>query len=248
MYSASYRNTGLDTLRGAALLGMITYHACWDLVYMFGMDWGWYRSVGAYIWQQSICWTFILLSGYCFHLGQHRLRRGLLAFGGGALVSAVTILLMPGNAVICGVLTLLGSAALLTIPLDQFLQKVPAWVGLVCSFALFLLFRDVSSGFLGFEGIHVAAVPEIFYQNILTAYLGFPPSGFHSTDYFPLLPWLFLFWAGYFLFRIQPPSRSRRGVRLPLITAMGRHSLIIYLVHQPVVYAVLTVLSRLGIL
>ena len=51
-----------------------------------------------------------LLSGYCFHLGRHRLRRGLMAFGGGVIVSLVTVFAMPDSPIICGVLTLLGSA------------------------------------------------------------------------------------------------------------------------------------------
>ena len=77
---------GLDTLRGADLVSMMLYHAAWDLVYVFGIPWAWYGSYGAYLWQQSICWTFLLLSGYCFHLGHRRLRRGLLVSGGGVLV------------------------------------------------------------------------------------------------------------------------------------------------------------------
>ena len=56
------RIAALDALRGLTLLSMIAYHTCWDLVYLFRMDWEWYRGTGAYIWQQSICWTFILLS------------------------------------------------------------------------------------------------------------------------------------------------------------------------------------------
>lgn len=59
---------GLDTLRGLTLVSMIAYHACWDLVWIAGMDWDWYRGQGAFFWQQSICWTFILLSGYCWSL------------------------------------------------------------------------------------------------------------------------------------------------------------------------------------
>ena len=39
---------GLDTLRGLTLVSMIAYHACWDLVWMFGMDWAWYRGQGAF--------------------------------------------------------------------------------------------------------------------------------------------------------------------------------------------------------
>ena len=59
MQSKSVRFDGLDTLRGMTLLSMIAYHASWDLVYMFGVHWPWYRSFAAYVWQQSICWSFI---------------------------------------------------------------------------------------------------------------------------------------------------------------------------------------------
>ena len=193
----------LDTLRGVTIVSMILYHACWDLVWIFGADWPWYRSDGAYLWQQSICWTFILLSGYCWSLGRHRLRRGLMAFGGGALVSAVTLLAMPEDRVLFGVLTLLGTSALLLIPLERPLRRLPARAGLAGSFTLFLLLRDVNTGFLGFEGAHLAALPEELYRNLLTAFLGFPPADFYSTDYFSLLPWFFLFLTGYFLRRVQ---------------------------------------------
>ena len=37
---------------------MISYHFLWDLVYLYNADIPWYKSHGAYIWQQSICWTF----------------------------------------------------------------------------------------------------------------------------------------------------------------------------------------------
>ena len=237
------RQNGLDTLRGIALLHMIAYHASWDLVYIFGFNWSWYRSFGAYLWQQAICWTFILLSGFCFHLGRRRFRRGLLTFGGGVLVSAVTLFWMPSNRVICGILTLLGSATLLTAVLDSFLRRIPARAGVVGSFTLFLLCYDINDGFLGFMGSHLCALPSKLYQNVLTACLGFPPSGFFSTDYFPLLPWIFLFLTGYFLYYLR--QGTPWNLHLPLLTVMGRHSLWIYLCHQPVIYAILWILNEL---
>lgn len=240
------RFDGLDTLRGITLVSMIAYHASWDLVYMFGVEWPWYRSFGAYLWQQSICWTFILLSGFCLHLGRHRLKRGLMAFGGGALVSAVTMIFMPESRVFCGVLTLLGLATLLCVPLDALLRRIPARAGLAGSFMLFLLLRDVNDGYLGFEGLHLAVLPKAWYANDLTAVLGFPPAGFFSTDYFSLLPWFFLFLTGYFLFDLRQKEPSQ--LRLPVVTAMGRHSLLIYLLHQPLIYAVLMGLDFLNIL
>nr|WP_276896467.1 heparan-alpha-glucosaminide N-acetyltransferase domain-containing protein [Dysosmobacter welbionis] len=239
----STRRPGLDTLRGMTLVSMMVYHACWDLVYLFRQDWAWYRSFGAHLWQQSICWTFILLSGYCFHLGHHRLRHGLLSLGGGALVSAVSQ--VAGSPIHWGVLTLLGAAALLTIPLDPLLRRLPARAGLAGSFCLFFLLREVNQGYLGFEGAALLTLPADWYQNSLTALLGFPGPDFFSADYFSLLPWLFLFWTGYFLYRLRPEGEGREP-RLPLVTTLGRHSLVAYLLHQPLIYGVLWMFARVS--
>lgn len=54
-HSSASRSGTLDSLRGLTLVSMIAYHTCWDLVYLYGFDWGWYRSFQAYVWQQSIC-------------------------------------------------------------------------------------------------------------------------------------------------------------------------------------------------
>ena len=80
----------LDSLRGLAIINMIAYHLMWDLVYIYGVKAIWYMSEGAYIWQQAICHTFILLSGFCFSLGRKHLRRGLTVFAVGCVISLVT--------------------------------------------------------------------------------------------------------------------------------------------------------------
>ena len=89
-----------------------------------------------------------------------------------------------------------------------------------------------------------ALLPGVWYANLFTAFFGFFPRGFFSTDYFPLLPWLFLFWAGYFLHFCMGRARMeplRRSVCAPL-GWLGRHSLGIYLLHQPVIYGGLLLL------
>ena len=53
---------------------MISYHFLWDLVYLYNADIPWYKSHGAHIWQQSICWTFILLAGFSWHLGKKHMK------------------------------------------------------------------------------------------------------------------------------------------------------------------------------
>ena len=134
------RLAGLDTIRGITLLSMMLYHTCWDLVFLFGKKIPGYSSFGGYVWQQSICWTFILLAGFCWSLGSHHLKRGLIVSGSGILITFVTLLVMPESRVIFGVLTLIGSCMLLLIPMEKLLLKLRAEIGLAGSFLLFLLF------------------------------------------------------------------------------------------------------------
>ena len=144
-----------------------------------------------------------------------------------------------------------GAAALcmlLLIPLERGLRYVPTGAGLAVSAALFALLRNVNRGTLGFEGLVLSTVPAELYRNDLTAYLGFPGPGFFSTDYFSLLPWLFLFLAGYFLHRLCAPALERADpdiLRCRPLCALGRWSLPVYMIHQPVVYGVLTLFAAL---
>ena len=183
----------LDELRGLDLISMMCYHGLWDVVFLFGVQLPWYTGMPGHLWQQSICWVFILLSGFCLPMGHHPYKRGALVFGAGALVTAVTVLFMPEDVVLFGVLTLLGSAMVITALLEKALRKIPPAVGAVVSVALFGLTYHAQLGYLGF-GDGWVLLPRFLYQNLFTAYLGFYPEGFFSTDYFPLVPWLFLFW------------------------------------------------------
>lgn len=53
----------LDALRGFSLCSMTLYHLLWDIVYLSGRSLPWYDGMAGYLWQQSICWTFIAVSG-----------------------------------------------------------------------------------------------------------------------------------------------------------------------------------------
>lgn len=231
----------LDTIRGSVLISMIIYHAAWNLVYLYGFPWLWYKSREAYIWQQSICWTFILLSGFCWSLGKDHVKSGLLVTGSGFLVTAVTLLVIPQNRVVWGVLTCIGSCMLLMILLDQVCRKIPPLAGCVVSFFLFLFTKNINIGFVGL-GNGKWILPSFLYRGMVAAYLGFTPKDFYSTDYFSLFPWLFLFVTGYFLYHLCEKgnilNETFRKGKLPVITFMGQHSLLIYLLHQPVLYCV----------
>lgn len=244
----------LDSLRGLVLISMILFHACWDLVYIFEKDWSWYLGTGAYIWQQSICWTFILLSGFCWSLGRKPGKRGFVVFLAGAVVSLATILFMPDDRVIFGVLTLIGSCMLIMIFLHKGLKYVPAGVGLVISSILFALTRNLNYGYLGFESLNLIKLPEVLYKGWIMTVLGFTDPEFYSTDYFSLFPWLFLFLSGYFLYRIISAIGSRKIMDkyckkgAEPFSFLGKHSLIIYMLHQPVIYGALTLLDNLELL
>ncbi len=242
----------LDTFRGFILLSMIAFHSCWDLVYIFDMKWNWYKGVGSYIWQQSICWSFIFLSGFCWSLGRRHLKRGLLVFGAGALVSIVTILLMPENRVVFGVLTLIGTCSLCMTSLDKVLQKVPAWAGALVAFALFFLTKNINQGYLGFEPWNFIKLPRILYNGgIIMTFVGFTDPEFYSTDYFSLFPWIFLFMTGYFTYRmIAIGSFLERYFtkKVEPFSFLGRNSLLIYILHQPVVYGMFLVLDGLKLI
>lgn len=232
----------LDALRGLALLNMIAYHFLWDMVYLFGLSAPWYRGSPGQVWQQCICWTFILLSGLCARLGSKRLRRSLLILGCGAVVRLVTAVFMPGSEVRFGVLCLMGSCGLISAVLDKPLSRIPPWAGAAVSFLVFLLLRDVNDGTVLFGS---ATMPPWLYQGQVGAYLGFPGPGFSSSDYFPLLPWLFLYLTGFFLY---PYAKQLPVLGKSLCKPLqwcGRHSLIIYMAHQPLCFVLGMALSYL---
>ena len=309
--SSSGRSGGrletLDLLRGLTLVSMILYHWMWDFLYL--SDTGsrmtalkdWYRGPGGFFWQQSICWTFILLSGFCVPFSQRIFRRGLEVTAAGLVVSAVTVFLMYDERVLCGVLSFLGAAMILSGVLDRVLPKnaVNTWskeaespeessttasttakdsaeperpstagrpssltrepaepkgpstaggasalIGFAVCCLLFYITRWVNRGFLQLWPGRTLILPAFLFTEgipgaILTA-VGFPMKDFFSTDYFSMIPWFFLFRAGFYLHQIMRGrgwfSSPVLHCRIPLLNRMGEHSLLIYMLHQPVLY------------
>lgn len=234
----------LDSFRGITVISMIAYHLVWDLVYIFRLPWTWFYGYGSYVWQQSICWSFILLSGFCWSMGRRKIKRGLQVFVCGGLVSGVTLLFMPEQAVIFGVLTMLGSCMLLQVLTQPLWKRCNAYAGFFCALAAFLLTKHINDGFLGLGTLQLVQLPRWLYSGYLTAYFGFPQASFSSADYFSLFPWYFLFLTGYFLYRLAGSRDLLSRLpnpRIPVLEWVGRHAIEIYMVHQPVVYMILTV-------
>ena len=245
----------LDTLRGFSLVSMILYHACWNLVHMYGYDWPWFIKTQGYLWQQSICWLFIFVSGFCMGLKRDKTslasacKRGLTVMACGILVTAATLVFAPQSKIIFGVLFFLGFSVMLTAWLRPLLSKIPAKAGLLCSTVLLFIFRNINDGNLGFENIILYRLPDYLYEHgMLWTFLGFQDKNFSSADYFSFFPWYFLFIKGYFICLNILRKREAKGLTglpdffqkgIPVLETLGQHSLLVYMLHQPVILLLL---------
>lgn len=234
----SERAAVLDILRGLALMEMVVYHGLYDWVYVFGRRADFMGTTGAYWWQQSICWLFILLSGAALNYGRRPVRRGAQVFLCGVLLTVVTVTVMPSEQIWFGVLHFLGCAGMLCGLLRGWLRRIPPAVGLVVSFALFAFLKGVPSGTVGFLDLDCLRLPADWYSVNWLFPVGFPGPGFMSADYFPMIPWLFLYLTGFYFWQMIMRASFYPKVlslpNLPLWSWLGRHSLLIYLLHQPV--------------
>lgn len=246
--STAARLWPLDALRGLAMINMVAYHAMFDWVYVFGQTSSWYdiTATGCHVWQQYICWSFLLLAGYSFTLSRRPLKNGLIVAGCAVVLTVVTVGFLPSESIWFGVLHLVGCAILLCCAARPLLEKIPPAAGLVVSAVVFALTNQLPSGYLGFEGLRLCRVPGALYAPNLF-WLGLPDlTKFSSADYFPLLPWLFLFLCGYFVGRMRPPiPRGTAPAGLKPLCFLGRHSLLVYMLHQPVVFGALWLLFNL---
>ncbi len=233
-----------DELRGVMILSMLAYHICYDLaevVRLPGM--GWFYSDAAGWWQLSICGTFILISGACCFYSKNNLKRGLRLFLLGMLFTLVTALIVPDLLIVFGLLHFLGIAVLLAVPLKKLFERIPPVWGMGVSLLLFWLFYHVQSGWIGLTPQLSLRVPDVLYQSNWLFPFGFHNSSFHSSDYFPLFPYLFLFWAGMFLVRLRLPELCYHS-HCRALAFLGRNSIWIYLFHQPLVYGLLWLIFR----
>ncbi|CAH0542764.1 hypothetical protein [Oscillospiraceae bacterium] len=221
----------LDALRGVCILCVIVVHFLFDLSFFGGLDLtlpAWYVFL-----QEYGGAIFVVLSGVCVTLGSKSVRRGLIVFACGMLITAVTYgmyrLGMSGADVVVkfGVLHLLG-VCMLVYP--AFKKLPPA--------ALALLGLAIAITGYAIRGV---VVPQHWLFP-----LGLTYEGFTSSDYFPLFPQL-----GYFLIgaAIGKTAYREKKTLLPgsfqktpvarFFCWCGRQSLFIYLLHQPIVYGLL---------
>ena len=226
----------LDALRGLALLGMMGIHFVYDLVDLFGV-WNWQQPAWYLFFKNNYGAVFFLISGISVTLGSHPVKRGAQVFLCGFLCTGVTLAMYllgfagKGIIIYMGVLQCLGLCMMLWPLFRRCPDRALTALGLAMTIAGWYL--------------RTQAFP--FW--LLTP-LGFAPYGFTSSDYFPLLPNF-----GYFLLGAVVGKRAYAGRKslfpretppLGLFRWLGRHSLMIYLLHQPVLAAIVAVMAALG--
>jgi uncharacterized membrane protein len=212
---------------------MVAVHFIYDLVMLFRV----WEPKNPWLFYLAQDWggvIFLVLSGICATLGSGPVKRGLLVFGCGLLISAVTLGMYllgfadRGIIIYFGVLHCLGACMVLW----PVFRGCPAWLLAVLGGAM------AAVGLYLVNGVRIGAwwlVP-----------LGVPCYGFLSSDYFPLLPNLGYFLLGAVLGRtvyrnkesLLPKGNDRNPI-LRFLCWCGRKSLWIYLLHQPVLVGII---------
>lgn len=230
----------IDVIRAAAILSMVVYHLCYDIFVVYEVYPDFWKELPVVLWERSICFTFIIVSGISLHFSHHPYKRGVIVSLCGFAVTIISVLFIPSQQIWFGVLNLIGCAMIVTYALHTLFDRLNAVAGMAGSLLLYALTYSVPKRFIGFFSIPLISLPDALYGCKYCAFLGFPSKDFFSADFFPLLPWLFLFFFGYFLWKFIK-ERGRDDLfrfDVPVLSRIGRYSLIIYLIHQPLLYLI----------
>lgn len=220
----------IDFLRGVAIVLMVIFHLVADLTEFYGYSVNYLSGFWYYEGKASAV-LFMLTAGVSTRLGRRGLRRGLMIIGWGMVVSLVTYWYTPTAYVRFGILHLIGTGVMLSCWLRSFAVR---WT---LALALFLLIGGIF-------------VEEAVTEHAWLLPLGLTPRGFSSLDYYPLLPWggvvLLGAWAGRHVYK-YPKSILKKEQKANFFTYIGQRSLPIYLLHQPVLLAVLWLAAKIAV-
>lgn len=242
----------LDAVRGIAILSMVVYHALYDIEDVFGIRVPVFEALA--VLEPPFAGAFILLAGISCRFSHNNVRRGVRVLAVAMIVTLVTALfsyfVAPGETIVFGILHFMGAAILLYVCVGPAVDRIPPVPAAVLWTVLFALTYSLPwSDSVGIQGLFTVALPEWTRHVPGLFLLGMPDAHFSSADYFPLIPWMFLFLLGTVL---GVPIRDHRlpdwfySARVPFFAAAGRNTLQIYVLHQPVIYLLLWLFFRLA--
>ena len=224
------RIPSVDALRGLAIVAMIAYHFCFDLRYFGITRWDFEHDLRWLGSRAAILSSFLLVAGISAVLANRRpsplahwLRHvGVIALAA-LLVTAGSYLMFPQSFIWFGVLHAIALSLLLAKPLIG-----GAWLAAPIGVAM------IVSGLV---------FSNTVFDNRTLGWIGFMTAKPVTEDYVPLFPWMGVLLLGVALGHVLVHTRFAMLAPLGRVPAflrfLGRHSLVVYLVHQPVMIALL---------
>ncbi|SMB83347.1 Uncharacterized membrane protein [Desulfonispora thiosulfatigenes DSM 11270] len=212
----------IDFLRGIALVLMIYYHLCFDLVEFYDYSLN-YEGGLIYLLGKLSSTLFIILAGISSSLSKNNYKRSIKILGFALIITIATYIFDPETYIRFGILHLLG----LSIFLSTFFIKLSKYTLLILGLLITLI---------GYYFKNITMSSNLLFP------LGLINDNYISLDYFPLFPYFGVFLLGMFLGKIlyqQKRSIINLNLNIEAISYLGRHSLLIYLVHQPLLLAFL---------
>ena len=234
----------IDEIRGLSVLFMIIFHTIYQSVFVFSLS----ESILDHPFIDLIQFIpqllFISIASVSCVFSKNNFKRGLLCLLYGTIITLVTYLFVPSDLIILGILHFLGLAILLQLFLIKFLKKIkPLLGGSTCLILFIVLYQYIvidNQAILHF--ITNSSFLMNIYDNGWLTLLGFPSPTFHSSDFFSLLPWFFLFLTGYFIGELIKPYSQKEFFtksRSRFLVFLGQYSLIIYMLHIPILLLIL---------
>ena len=216
----------IDILRGLAVVFMIVFHTFVDLYEFFGGGINYNYGVVFYI-GRAAAFLFIFISGISATFSHNNLKNALCVFLCGCLISVATYFFIPESFVIYGVLQFLSTCMLIY----HFLKKLSPGRFLSLAVIAFIL---------------GAAIKGFYVDFWFLLPFGIYPEGFQTMDYYPIFPYASLFFLGSYIGKILYKERKTyfRGFDIIPLRFLGKYSLLVYMIHQPVIYGILTILQK----
>lgn len=226
-----------DSLRGFTIISMVAFHAAYDAAYLYGFEILWFTDpIIQTVWRSSISWVFLALAGWMTSLSRNNLKRGgVYAVTAGAVFLATSVAGVD-TPISFGIIYCMAACTLLYAATAPLLNRFPAAAGLISCLVLFAV---------------TYTLPHTTYPVEGLAWLGFPSASFVSGDYYPLLPNAFLYLAGAFAARWFDGHHASgyptwmMKANVPFLSMIGKLSLPIYLVHQPLLILIFTMVSSM---
>jgi uncharacterized membrane protein len=228
------RIQAMDALRGLCVVLMCAHHFLYDLAAFLHAPWWIFTNPVLDVLHWFFAGCFILLSGVSSRFSRSNVRRGVKVLAIALALTAVTLLGEWGARrflgekvdirILFGVLHMLGVCMVVYGLTRRLWDRLPDWVMIV-----FCVLGTVLTARLA-PGVQIPG-PEWLFP------VGFFTENFFSADYFPMFPWLFVFlfgtWLGGKIREGKLPERFYT-YSVPFFPGVGRHALLIYVVHQPV--------------